>query len=176
MRARPPQRAALGPAVAAAALAAAVGATAWAGATPVATSTVAAPQAAPQAASNAASPKSVTVAGDAAGLAPGVGVPLDLRVTNPDPQPLLIDALTVTVTGTSLPRCPAAANYAVTQLAPSAYPLSVPARSTRSLSELGVPVAARPTVRMLALATSQDACRGARVSLSYTGSGRGGPR
>ena len=75
----------------------------------------------------------------------------------------------MTVTGTSRSGC-TAADFTVRQYAGS-YPLTVPARAQNaSLTSLGVPTSALPTVAMLNKAGNQDVCKGVTVALAYTGS------
>lgn len=117
------------------------------------------------------SSKPFSIAGNAIGaLGPGVAPsPVDLTVTNPNNQPLHITDLGVTVTGTSRAGC-AAADFTVRQYAGS-YPLTVAAHAQDvRLVNLGVPLAALPTVAMLDGARNQDACTGVTVRLAYTGS------
>ncbi len=98
--------------------------------------------------------------------------PLNIGLTNPNNKAIAVTNLTVTVTGTSKPGC-GTQNYAVTQYR-GAYPLSVPAGATSvTLSSLGVPANQQPQLRMLDLPTNQDACKGATVTLSFSGSAQG---
>lgn len=120
--------------------------------------------------------KGFGIAGDATGLAPGVVVPLDLRLTNPDRSAIAVSGVRVTIRdvvrapGVSMP-C-SVSDYTIGQYAGS-YPLTVPGHSTRSLSALGVPVASRPKLTMLDRPVNQDGCKGARLILAYTGSAHG---
>jgi hypothetical protein len=106
-------------------------------------------------------------------LAPGVTAPLNLAVTNPNGGELRVTNLTASLVATSAAGCPVAANYQVTQFT-GGYPLTVPARSTRTLQQLGVPSALWPRLTMLDLPTNQNACRGATITLRYSGAGNGG--
>ena len=116
------------------------------------------------------------ITGDATGLAPGTGVPLDLRLTNPDRS--AIDVTGVRVTIREVVRAPGAtmpctvADYRLTQYS-GRYPLTVPGHSSRSMSALGVPVPARPRLTMIDRPVNQDGCKGARLVLDYTGSAHG---
>ena len=65
------------------------------------------------------------------------------------------------------PACPAATNMLVTR--PLRATLTVPARSTKSLSDLGIPQAQWPVLTMPDLPTNQDACEGATFTLLYLG-------
>ena len=66
------------------------------------------------------------------------------------------------------PACPATANLLVTR--PLGTTLTVPARSAKSLSDLGVPQPEWPVLTMPDLPTNQDACEGAIFTLLYSGS------
>jgi hypothetical protein len=105
-------------------------------------------------------------------LAPGVGGFIDVAITNPNNQPLNVTNLTVSVTGTSKPGC-ATSNYSVTQFSGS-YPITVPANSTRTLSQLGIAQAQRPQVTMVDLPVNQDICKSTGITLGFTGTGTGG--
>jgi hypothetical protein len=101
-------------------------------------------------------------------LYPGGGVPLDLLLTNPHGVDIRVTALTVNVDATTTnPNCSGDANYGVTQYSGS-YPLVLPPGSTR-LSALVEDSSNWPQVWMHDLPTNQDACRGAVLSLSYSG-------
>ena len=116
------------------------------------------------------------IAGDATGLAPGISVPLDLRLTNPHRSPIAVTGLGVTIrgvtraAGVALP-C-GTGDYTVTAYR-GRYPLIVPAHETRSLSALGVPSSAWPRLTMIDKPVNQDGCKGARLTLGYTGSAHG---
>lgn len=110
-------------------------------------------------------------------FAPGDSFPLDLAITNPNNQSLLVTNLSGSiqavskaagVTGTCT-----TGDYAVSAFGGS-YPLTIPAGATRTLSQLGVPSTQEPAVSMPdSVSTSQDGCRGASVTVSFTGSGQG---
>lgn len=105
-------------------------------------------------------------------LAPGSEpAAIDLALTNPFDAAMTVTGLGVAVTSTDVPGC-AVDNYAVDDYT-GPYPLTVPAHSTRTLSQLGVPRAQWPKVRMLNLPTNQDVCKGAEVQLAYSGAGNG---
>ena len=117
------------------------------------------------------------IAGNLTGpLAPGVSLPLELTVTNPNSRPLSVTNLTVTIDSVTR-RVPVTgacgpADYAVTQYS-GPYPLIVPAGGSASLSGLGVPPGAWPKVTMINTATNQDGCKGATITLAFSGSGQG---
>lgn len=103
-------------------------------------------------------------------LAPGVTAPLDLALTNPNNFDISVTNISVAVEqATSSPRCNGLDNFPVSQLAAARYPLSIPAKTTMKLSDLGVPVNDRPSVRMVSLPTNQDACKGVTLTLDFSG-------
>jgi hypothetical protein len=109
-------------------------------------------------------------------LAPGVGRPLNLTLTNPNNQAIAVNNLTVTIKSVSkASTAPAGscttADYAITQYS-GPYPLSVPANGSATLSGLA-PQSKWPFVRMLNTAANQDGCKGATLTLAYSGSGSG---
>jgi hypothetical protein len=122
---------------------------------------------------SAAQTKQFTIAGvlDRA-LAPGVTGYLNLALTNSNNQTLSVTNLAVTVTGTNKPGCTVSGNFSTVQFS-GTYPLSIPANSTRMLSQLGVPQSQWPRVTMVNLPTNQDVCKSTGLTLSYTGSGQG---
>ncbi len=121
-----------------------------------------------------------TISGNLPGvLAPGLSSTLDLTLANPNKKPLSVTNLTVTVKtvtrtayAVSHNQPCTTADYAVTQYSGS-YPLTVPGNGSASLSSLGVSTSARPKVSMLNTAVNQDGCKGATLTLAYSGSGQG---
>lgn len=129
----------------------------------------------------AATGKSFGISGPSfSDVAPGVSVPLDLAITNPNNQPLNVTNLTVTVqsvtkaAGADPSLSCTTADYVVTQYDGS-YPLAVSAGAVGvKLSALS-PSGHLPTVGMVNSSTAnQDGCRGATVVLGFTGAGQGG--
>jgi hypothetical protein len=105
-------------------------------------------------------------------LRPGVSRPLDLRLGNPNGFPIRIKTLVGAIAErTSAPACSGSANFTVANIPPArvAVGLSIPARSTRSLAELGVAEADRPRLAMINLPANQDACKGASFTIGYSG-------
>jgi hypothetical protein len=96
-------------------------------------------------------------------------VPINLVFTNPNGSPITIQSANVSVTGTSAAGCGAGA-FAMTQQL-TATP-TVPANSTKSLQDLGVPQANWPKLQM-ADSGNQNACQNATVNLSYSGTATG---
>jgi hypothetical protein len=105
-------------------------------------------------------------------LYPGGTGSLNLALTNPNNQPMSISTLAVSVAQVSKAGCSPAVDFGVTQFSGS-YPLTVPANSTRTLSQLSVPPANWPKVTMIDRPVNQDACKNATLTLSFTGSGAG---
>ncbi len=119
-----------------------------------------------------------TISGNLPGqLAPGAPAqPLNLTLANPNKKSLAISGLTVTIsrivraTGVTAP-C-GTSDYSVTQYG-GYYPLTLAGGRSATLSQLGVPVSGLPRVQMLDTRVSQDGCKGAILTLAYSGSGRG---
>jgi hypothetical protein len=104
---------------------------------------------------------------------------LNLTLNNPNNKPLSITNLTVTLV--TVTRTPAAvsgnltctlSDYSITPYS-GPYPLSLPAGTTGTLSSLAIPATAWPQVSMLNTTTNQDGCKGAVLTLAYSGSGTG---
>ena len=96
---------------------------------------------------------------------------IDLALTNPHGAAMTVTGLGVSVASTNASGC-GVQNYAIDDYT-GPFPLTVPAHSTRTLSQLGVPRSQWPAARMLNLPANQDACKGATVRLAYTGAGNG---
>jgi len=100
-------------------------------------------------------------------LRPGAGGPLNLVLTNPHRFDVRIRSLVVGLrTRTTRAGCNGAGNYTISQLR-GGYPLVLGPGST-PLSTLRPDSATWPRVAMRDLPFNQDACRGARLSLTYT--------
>jgi hypothetical protein len=113
----------------------------------------------------------VSLTGELEELMPGEPAQqLPVRVDNPNPAPIEVTSLTVTVTPDA-PDCSGDSNFAVTpsNLSPAA-PLVVPAGGSVSLPSGG---ATAPTVAMRELPVDQNACQGATVRLAFSGEARG---
>lgn len=104
-------------------------------------------------------------------LRPGLSLPIQLYLTNPNRQRLTVSKLSVQLVSTSKPAC-RVTNFAISQYA-GHYPLAVPANQTRTLAQLGIPEASWPRISMLNLPFNQDACKGVTVNLRYLGTGSG---
>jgi hypothetical protein len=92
-----------------------------------------------------------------------------------------VSVTNLTVTVQSIARTPYAVShnqpcgpgdYKVTQYGGS-YPLAVPGNGSASLSSLGIASSVWPKVTMLDTASNQDGCKGATLTLAYSGSGQG---
>jgi hypothetical protein len=119
-------------------------------------------------------PKGFLIEADLSGLAKlypgGAPVVLPLELSNPNPAPILITALRVTVTA-SPPGCASASNL---ELIPSnaspTKPVRVPAGGSVKLPATGV---SPPALALRNLPVDQDACQGAQFPLAFSGSARG---
>jgi len=114
-----------------------------------------------------------TISGDiTVPLLPGGSYPLDLSVTNPRDLAINIAAggISVSIT-TGQTGCSASGNFVITH--GLLDPITIPAGSTRSLSQLGVPTDRWPELSMIETNTNQDACRGAVLVLTYSGTATG---
>jgi hypothetical protein len=99
----------------------------------------------------------------------GRAVAVDLAFTNPNPDPITVESVTVSVTGTSAPGC-GVGNFTVIQQL-DATP-TVPAGATKTLDQLGVGEKRWPQLQMVD-AGDQDACQNATVDLAFTGTATG---
>lgn len=123
--------------------------------------------------------KQFSLSGNLSGLlAPGYSRALDLQIANPNNKNIALSALQVSIA--EVVRTPGAmaanlpcttADYVVTQYS-GTYPLTAPPGAS-SLSSLRVPTAKWPQIRMLDTPLLQDGCKGATLSLQYSGSGQG---
>lgn len=116
-----------------------------------------------------------TISGDLGEeLYPGATVPLNLSFTNPNRVPIQVTDVQVAIDHIDAdhPGCTVDPNYAVAQFSGDYATLVVPARRTTSLDDLGVPSTAWPQVSMVETNTNQNACLGAVLTLTYTGSAR----
>lgn len=104
---------------------------------------------------------------------PGVSQPLDLAIANNFKFAIKVLSVSITVgpvptkDGLPDPGCPGTVNLLVTRALGTT--VVVPARSTESLSDLGVPQDKWPVLTMPDLPTNQDACEGATFTVLYSG-------
>ena len=119
-------------------------------------------------------PTGFTITGDQPTvLAPGLGGPVPVTITNPQSFPITVSNLVVTVAaGSSQPGCDGATNLSVAQsnMTGGAVSVVVPAGGSVVLPAQG---ATAPVVTMLDMASSQDACKGAVFTLQYAATGTG---
>ncbi|MCF3138823.1 hypothetical protein LRQ04_06085 [Paenarthrobacter sp. AR 02] len=110
-------------------------------------------------------------------LAPGVSLPLDLKISNPENKNIAVTMLSASIS--KVVRTPAAvaaglpcssADYSVTQFT-GTYPIDIKPGST-SLSALGLPQARWPRIAMLDTLQLQDGCKGATLELTFSGTGQ----
>jgi hypothetical protein len=95
---------------------------------------------------------------------------LPVLITNPNPAPIVLTSLTVTV-ATAPPGCPAEPNFAPTASSISpATPLTVPAGTSVSLPSA---TATAPAIALRDAPVNQDACKGAEVPLVFSGEAHG---
>lgn len=95
---------------------------------------------------------------------------LPLTVQNPNPAPILVTELEVSV-ATGPPGCTSDDNLAVGQASVSrSSPLEVPAHGEIRLPARGIQP---PTLQLRDLPVNQDACQGAQFPLRFSGSARG---
>jgi hypothetical protein len=117
---------------------------------------------------------SFTISGGVDGmLAPGVSQPIYLAITNPYNFDISVTNVTVAVQSVSAPNADAAhpctpSDYSVTQFS-GAYPMKVKSSRTSTLSGLGLPQSQLPRVGMINRPINQDGCKGADISLKYSG-------
>jgi hypothetical protein len=122
---------------------------------------------------------SFSIRGDLPGLLkPDLALPLDLELTNANSTPLSISDLVVSIAGVNAPQADAthpcsAADFAVGQFS-GAYGMTLPAASSRTLSELGFAESQMPQVAMLNRPVNQDGCKGSILTFAFTGSANGG--
>jgi len=119
-------------------------------------------------------PRTFSIAPRLAGLGtlhPGAPpIPLPLVIENPNPVPIFVTSLRVSVLADPA-GCAGAENLALSQAGASgAMPLEVPAGGSVSLPATGV---SAPTIQLRDLPVNQDACQNARFPLEFSGSARG---
>jgi len=119
---------------------------------------------------------SFTIAGSATEpISPGVRAPLDLKLTNPRDVPMSITDLSVTMQKVIAPNAgnshPCSIGDFTVGQASSSITITVAARTTSTLSSLGLPRASWPQVAMLERSVNQDGCKGASLTLGYAASG-----
>jgi hypothetical protein len=115
-----------------------------------------------------------TIGGDlTTELSPGARGPLDLTLANPAGGDISVTVLTVAVSAVRAPnagpeRPCSVADFAVDQFS-GHLPIGASGPAARTLTELGVPAADLPVLRMRDTAVNQDGCKDATLTLRYTG-------
>jgi hypothetical protein len=113
------------------------------------------------------------ISGDlASALAPGHGAPLELTLSNLGDRDITVTELAVRLARTTASRCDVTLNFRVRQASENRFPVTLPARTARTLADLGFDEAAKPRVDMVDLPVNQDACKGAVLTLAYSGRAR----
>jgi hypothetical protein len=104
-------------------------------------------------------------------LVPGGRVAIDLRLANRRRVPLVVTRVSVAIASVTGRRgCRRNVFRAVAFR--GRYPIRLRARGTSTLSGLGYPRRWWPRVEMADTLANQDACRGARIALAFSGSAR----
>ena len=113
-------------------------------------------------------------------LLPGKSEPLDVVITNPNPEPITIGADAITGSVSSILNGDANGSLAACSISwfsispgPGAASISIPAGATESLSDLSVPQADWPVLSMTNTTTNQDNCSGATLELTFAGTASG---
>jgi hypothetical protein len=119
-------------------------------------------------------PKGFAIEPELAGLAhlfPGAPpVTLPIVVRNPNPAPITVTALRVSVTADPA-GCPSASNLELIQSSVSPRtPLKIPADAAVRLPAPGI---APPALALRDLSVNQDACQGAQFPLAFSGEAQG---
>lgn len=120
---------------------------------------------------------SFSITGDvSAPIVPGSRVPLDLTIANEHAAAMVVTQLKVLVTRVEAPRADASHpcsvdDFAIEQVDSKLSVIVSPATS-QSLSQLGIPDSAWPSLGMRETSVNQDGCKGASLTLSYSAVGR----
>ena len=128
---------------------------------------------------NATGNANFAIAGDLSiPLEPGFGGPLDLALTNPGTTEIAVSGLQVALSSISAPHASTSYpctsdDFSVAQFS-GAYGFTIPALSTRTLSELGFSEAQLPQVAMPNRPINQNGCKGASLQFDFTGTATGG--
>jgi hypothetical protein len=119
---------------------------------------------------------SFTIAGTTTeSISPGLGAPLNLKLTNTQTSPMVIHDLQVTVTRVQAPNAdtthPCSLSDFIVRKASTSQIITIAPQSTSTLSNLGLPIATWPRVGMLNRPVDQDGCKGAQLTLAFAASG-----
>lgn len=102
-------------------------------------------------------------------LAPGTPAQaLDLQIANPYTFTIKVSGITVTLVKTSNSQCTPGTNFLVTQYSGPSF--TMVSGLKENLSQVVTTRQQLPQIQMLNLDTNQDACKGATLTFSYTGS------
>jgi hypothetical protein len=108
-------------------------------------------------------------------MSPGMTVRVDVTMTNPNDRAMTVSGLVITVDRVAAPRAdrlhPCSVDDFTVEQPEVDLRATVPANTFRSLSGLGVDQARWPRVGMVNRSVNQDGCKGALVTLAYSGSG-----
>ena len=118
----------------------------------------------------AGSIQSFTMRGDATGdLFPGAPPePIAVELGNPNSVPIYVTAVTVAIASIDVSGCAPGTNFELTQSDVSAaQPVQIPAGATVTLPAQGV---SAPKIALRNLPVNQDACKNAKLTLSFSGS------
>jgi len=107
-------------------------------------------------------------------LHPGDVYPLDLSLTNLGGVAMMVIDLQVTISHVAAPNATASRpctvnDFGAVQVA-DGFSVALGAYESTSLSAQGIPSSQWPQIRMLNTAANQDGCKGATLTLSFTGS------
>ncbi|WP_156870067.1 hypothetical protein [Sporichthya polymorpha] len=108
-------------------------------------------------------------------LRPGITAPIDVELTNNNATDLAVEALGVDLAIAAAPNATGRLVCTVADFDVTPYTgptLTLPAGTTRTLSELGIPAAQWPRVRMLNTPVNQDGCKNAALRFTYGATGR----
>ena len=107
-------------------------------------------------------------------MAPGLTQPLDLVITNANDFPIEVTRVVATVQDVTTTKdgelnraCVGSKHMSVSRAFTG--PVVVPAKATKSLSQLGTSVEQWPLISMLNLTSNQDACKDTTFELTYAG-------
>jgi hypothetical protein len=118
-------------------------------------------------------PQGFTVGGGpSSALYPGTSQPINLTFTNPNPDPITIPSGGIApsnITITSSTSGCGSSNFAITQGLTTSVTIPAGQGTPVSLSALSVPQADWPVIEMIETHKNQDACQGAKLTLTYSG-------
>lgn len=105
---------------------------------------------------------------DSQSFYPGTSQSVNMTIANPNSVAITIPAGGITITiSTNKAGCPASANFTVSQGLTSS--VTIPANTTEALSVADPTSSTWPSVSMLDTNSDQDACLGATVSFTFSG-------